>query len=43
VRGTYLPANAADGSKRLVMCIATPAIAAGPDATTVGAIGVKPA
>jgi len=43
VRGTYLPANAADGSKRLVMCIALPAIAAGPDATRVGAIGVTPA
>jgi hypothetical protein len=43
VRGTYIPANAADSSKRLVMCIATPAIAAGPDATTAGAIGVTPA
>lgn len=43
VRGTYIPANAADGVKRLVICLALPAIASGPDATTVGAIGVVPA
>lgn len=43
VRGTYLPSNAADGVKRLVMVIALPAIAVGPNATTVGAIGVTPA
>jgi hypothetical protein len=43
VRGMYLPANAADGSKRLVMTIALGAIAAGANATQVGAIGVTPA
>lgn len=43
VRGLYQPSNAADGSKRLVAAILLPAIAAGPDATTVGAIGVTPA
>jgi hypothetical protein len=43
VRGTYVPANAADGVKRLVVCLALPAIASGPDATQVGAIGVTPA
>lgn len=42
VRGTYLPANAADGVKRLVMAILLPAIAVGPDATQTGAIGVTP-
>lgn len=40
VRGTYLPSSATDGVKRLVMFIATPAIAAGPSATRVGAFGV---
>jgi hypothetical protein len=43
VRGTYLPSSAADGSKRLVMVLALPALAVGPNATTVGAIGVTPA
>lgn len=43
VRGTYLPSNAANGTKRLVMAIALPALAVGPSATTVGAIGVTPA
>lgn len=43
VRGTYLPSSATNGSRRLVMTIALPAIAAGPDATTTGAIGVTPA
>lgn len=40
VRGTYIPSSAADGSKRLVMAIAMPAIAVGPNATRVGALGV---
>ena len=43
VRGTYLPSTAADGVKRLVMGIALPAIAAGPNATRVGAFGVTQA
>ena len=43
VRGTYLPSSAADGAKRLVMSIALPAIAAGPNATRVGAFGVTQA
>jgi hypothetical protein len=42
VRGLYVPSNATDGTKRLVMLISLPAIAAGPDATNVGAIGVTP-
>lgn len=40
VRGCYTPSSAADGSKRLVMCIALPALACGPDATRIGAFGV---
>ena len=43
VRGTYLPSSAADGVKRLVMGIALPAIAVGPNATRVGALGVTQA
>ena len=43
VRGTYTPSSAADGIKRLVMGIALPAIAAGPNATRVGALGVTQA
>jgi hypothetical protein len=43
VRGTYLPSSACDGIKRLVMGIALPAIAAGPNATRVGAVGVTQA
>jgi len=43
VRGTYLPSSAADGIKRLVMGIALPAIAVGPNATRVGALGVTQA
>jgi hypothetical protein len=43
VRGTYLPSSAADGVKRLVMAIALPAIAAGPNATRIGALGVTQA
>jgi hypothetical protein len=40
VRGCYTPSSAANGSKRLVMTIALPAIACGPNATRVGALGV---
>jgi hypothetical protein len=41
VRGTYTPsANASDGSRRLVMAIAVPAIGSGPNATRLGAYGV---
>ena len=43
VRGTFTPSSAADGIKRLVMGIALPAIAAGPNATRVGALGVTQA
>jgi hypothetical protein len=43
VRGTYTPSSAADGIKRLVMEIALPAIAVGPNATRVGALGVTQA
>jgi len=41
VRGTYLPSSAPDGVKRLVMTIALPAIAVGPNATRIGALGVN--
>lgn len=41
VRGTYTPsAGASDGAKRLVMTLALPAIASGPNATRLGALGV---
>lgn len=44
VRGTFLPAtSASNGTRRLVIAIGLTAIAAGPDATQVGAIGVTPA
>jgi hypothetical protein len=43
VRGTYTPSSASDGVKRLVMTIACPAIATGPNATRVGALGVTQA
>lgn len=43
VRGTFTPSTAADGSKRLVMTIALPAIAVGPNATRTGAFGVTQA
>jgi hypothetical protein len=42
-RGQYTPSSAANGTKRLVMAIATPAIASGPNATRVGAFGVTQA
>ena len=43
VRGTYLPSSATNGIKRLVVVIALPGIAAGPNATRVGALGVTQA
>lgn len=43
VRGTYTPSSAANGSKRLVMGILLPALAVGPNATRVGALGVTQA
>ena len=43
VRGLYTPSSAANGSRRLVMTIALPAIAVGPQATRVGAYGVTQA
>jgi len=41
VRGTFDPSSAADGIKRLVLGIMLPAIAVGPNATRVGALGVN--
>lgn len=43
VRGTYLPSSASNGIKRLVMVIALPGIASGPNATRTGALGVTQA
>jgi len=43
VRGTYIPATASDGIVRTVMGILLPAIAVGPNATRVGALGVTQA
>jgi len=43
VRGTYVPATASDGIVRTVMTISLPAIAVGPNATRVGALGVTQA
>ena len=40
VRGTYLPASATDGIKRVVMTLSVPAIACGPNSTRLGALGV---
>jgi hypothetical protein len=40
VRGCYTPSSAANGTRRLVMAIAIPAIGVGPNATRVGALGV---
>lgn len=40
VRGCYTPSSTANGSRRLVMAIAVPAIGCGPNATRVGAYGV---
>jgi hypothetical protein len=41
VRGTYVPASATDGIKRLVMALAVTGIACGPTSTRLGAIGVN--
>lgn len=43
VRGTYTPATASNGVVRTVMGILLPAIAVGPNATRVGALGVTQA
>lgn len=43
VRGCYTPSSAANGSRRLVMSIALPALAVGPNATRIGAAGVTQA
>lgn len=43
VRGTYTPSSASNGARRLVMTIAVPGIACGPNATRVGALGVTQA
>ena len=43
VRGTYVPATASDGINRTVAGILLPAIAVGPNATRVGALGVTQA
>ena len=43
VRGCYTPSSAANGTKRLVMAIALPALAVGPNATRVGAAGITQA
>jgi len=43
VRGTYVPSSATNGIKRLVVTIALPAIAVGPNATRIGALGVTQA
>lgn len=40
VRGCFTPSSAANGTKRLVMLIALPALACGPNATRIGAAGV---
>jgi hypothetical protein len=41
VRGTYVPATASNGIVRTVMGILLPAIAVGPNATRIGALGVN--
>jgi hypothetical protein len=43
VRGTYTPSASNDGIKRFVMTIGLPAIAVGPNATRIGALGVTQA
>ena len=43
VRGTYIPSSATNGSRRLVMAIAMPGIAVGPNSTRTGALGVTQA
>lgn len=41
VRGCYTPSSACNGTKRLVMALAMPALAVGPNATRAGAAGVN--
>jgi hypothetical protein len=41
VRGTFDPSSASNGSRRLVVGILLPAIAVGPNATRLGALGVN--
>jgi len=41
VRGTFSPSSAPNGIRRLVLGIMLPAIAAGPNATRIGAFGVN--
>jgi hypothetical protein len=41
VRGTFSPSNAPNGIKRLVLGVMLPGIAAGPNATRIGAFGVN--
>lgn len=43
VRGCYTPSFAFNGSRRLVMAIAVPALGSGPQATRIGAFGVDQA
>lgn len=43
VRGTYVPSSAPNGTRRLVFGILLPALAAGPNATRTGALGVTQA
>lgn len=43
VRGCYTPSSAANGTRRLVMAIAIPALGCGPNATRIGAAGVTQA
>lgn len=43
VRGTIDPSSASDGTRRLVVAILLPALAAGPNATRIGAAGVDQA
>lgn len=43
VRGAYTPSSAANGTRRLLMTIALPALAVGPNATRLGAFGVTQA
>lgn len=40
VRGCYTPSSAANGTRRLVLAIAIPALGCGPNATRIGAAGV---
>jgi len=41
VRGTYDPSSASNGTNRLVVGVLLPALAAGPNATRAGALGVN--